>query len=71
MPNVRKAWLALIDNLCDVLEKDAGRDRDDLREVLEEEIRLRSDESGRFLWGDQALGLQALIPNTEIMAARA
>ena len=71
VPNVRKHWLALLDRLHGVLEKDPERGREDLREVLEERVRLRPDESGRFLWADYALGLAALVPNAEIMVAGA
>ena len=71
VPNVRKSWLALLERLRDVLEKDPERGREELREVLEERVRLRPDESGRFLWADHSLGLKALMPSAEIMVAGA
>ena len=71
IPNVRKAWLALLDRLRGVLESDPERGREDLREVIEDKIRLCPDESGRFLWADCALGLKPLLPSAEIIVAGA
>ena len=71
VPNVRKRWLSLLERLRDVLERDPERGREELREVLEDRVRLRPDESGRFLWADYSLGLRALLPNAEIMVAGA
>ena len=71
IPNVRKRWLSLLERLRDVLERDPERGREELREMLEDRVRLRPDESGRFLCADYSLGLRALLPNAEIMVAGA
>src|SRR5262249_37178552 len=72
LPNVRKAWLGMIERLEGVLTRDPERGREELRQVLEARIRLVPDESGKFLWADYALGVAALAPTSaEIMVAGA
>ena len=71
VPDVRKAWASLIDRLEDVLSRDPEQGRQQLREVLEERIRLKPDETSKFLWADYALGIKALLPTAEIMVAGA
>ena len=60
----------MLDRLGDVLMRDPERGREELRQVLEERIRLKPDESGKFLWAEYALGVSALLPpSAEIMVA--
>jgi DNA invertase Pin-like site-specific DNA recombinase len=63
VPDVRKRFLSILDRLGDVLLRDPERGREELRQVLEERIRLIPDESGKFLWADYALGINALLPS--------
>jgi hypothetical protein len=63
VPDVRKRFLSILDRLGDVLLRDPERGREELRQVLEERIRLIPDESGKFLWADYALGIKALLPS--------
>ena len=72
VPDVRKRFLGMLDRLSDVLMRDPERGREELRQVLEERIRLKPDESGKFLWAEYALGVSALLPpSAEIMVAGA
>ena len=72
VPNVKARYLAKIDRLKDVLLKDPERGREELREVLDDErIRLKPDESGKFLWADYFLGLQAPLQNADTVVAGA
>ena len=72
VPDVRKRFLGMLDRLGDVLMRDPERGREELRQVLEERIRLKPDESGKFLWAEYALGVSALLPpSAEIMVAGA
>jgi hypothetical protein len=43
VPNVRKRFLEMLDRLGDVLLRDPERGREELRQVLEERIRLVPD----------------------------
>lgn len=70
VPDVRKRFVGMLDRLSDVLMRDPERGREELRQVLEERIRLKPDESGKFLWAEYALGVSALLPpSAEIMVA--
>jgi hypothetical protein len=40
--------------------------REELRGILGEKIKLQPDKSGRYLWAEYSLGLRALLPNAEI-----
>jgi hypothetical protein len=71
LPNVRKAWLGLIDRLEGILTCDPARGREELRQVLEDRVRLVPDESGKFLSADYALGLRALLSNADTVVAGA
>jgi DNA invertase Pin-like site-specific DNA recombinase len=72
VPDVRKRFLGMLERLGDVLMRDPERGREELRQVLEERIRLKPDESGKFLWAEYALGVSALLPpSAEIMVAGA
>jgi hypothetical protein len=51
VPDVRKRFLGMLDRLGDVLLRDPERGREELRQILEARIRLKPDESGKFLWG--------------------
>ncbi|MBV9531543.1 MAG: hypothetical protein JO283_10870 [Bradyrhizobium sp.] len=44
--------------------------REELRQVLEERIRLKPDESGKFLWAEYALGVSALAATAWTVRAR-
>jgi site-specific DNA recombinase len=72
VPNVKARYLAKIGRLEDVLLKEPERGREELREVLDDErIRLKPDESGKFLWAEYSLGLQALLPHADTVVAGA
>jgi hypothetical protein len=71
IPNVPKRFLGMLDRLDTVRMRDSEWGREELRGILGERIKLLPDESGRFLWAQYTLGLQALLPNAEIMVAGA
>lgn len=71
VPDVRKRFLGMLDRLGDVLIRDPDRGREELRQVLEERIRLKPDESGKFLWAEYSLGLKALLPHADTVVAGA
>jgi site-specific DNA recombinase len=72
VPDVRARFAKMVSDLDQkVLLRDPERGREELRGILEEKIKLRPDESGKFLWAEYALGMSALIPNAEIMVAGA
>jgi len=74
LPNIREAYLQMVDGIDQVLTYDSERGREELRGILVDRIKLIPDESGRFLWADYALGLAALLPkntDAEIMVAGA
>jgi hypothetical protein len=73
VPNIRGRFLSMVDRLDDVLMLEPERARNELRGLLGvgERIKLKPDESGRFLWAEYSLGLSALMPNADLMVAGA
>src|SRR6185437_14897255 len=71
LPDLRQRVTGMVERLDEVLQADAERGREQLRGILGDRIRLRPDESGRFLWADYSLGLSALTANADLMVAGA
>jgi site-specific DNA recombinase len=72
VPNVRESFARMVGALDQILLRDPERGREELRGILGgEKIKCIPDASRKFLWADYSLGLQALVPNAEIMVAGA
>jgi hypothetical protein len=74
VPNFLKAYLDMTSGIDKVLLHDPERGREELRGILDGQIKLVPDESRRFLWADYSLGFAALLPkeaNAEILVAGA